>query len=72
MCTKVGKPVGFMFDTEYILIGIPMGSLKDLLLKRTFDARFLFDGVRYLQCDGVTMGSISSPSLADIIMAKLE
>ena len=53
-------------------IGIPITSLKELILRCTFNIQFLFDGLYYRQRDGVAMGSPLGPVLADIFLAKLE
>ena len=53
-------------------IGIPVNSLKELILRCTFNIQFLFDGMYYRQRDGVAMGSPLGPILADIFLAKLE
>ena len=53
-------------------IGIPILSLKQLLLRCTMNAQFLFNGDYYRQIDGVAMGSPLGPILADFFMTKLE
>ena len=53
-------------------IGIPITSLRELLLRCTLNVQFLFNGNYYRQIDGVAMGSPLGPLFADIFMSKIE
>ena len=55
-----------------IHVGIPIRSLKELMLRCTHNVQFLFNGSFFRQKDGVAMGSPLGPLLADFFMAKLE
>lgn len=47
--------VCWYFDTEYILIEIPTGIPKDLVLKSTFNVQCPSEGVCYRQKEGGAM-----------------
>ncbi|BHF59378.1 hypothetical protein SprV_0100233500 [Sparganum proliferum] len=53
-------------------IGIPTKTLKELLLRGTLNAQFLFDNQLYREVTGVAMGSPLGPLLADVFMGELE
>nr|VZI16343.1 unnamed protein product [Spirometra erinaceieuropaei] len=71
----VTETVGYLCDflsTSQQEIGIPVNTLKELLLRCTLNVQFLFDNQLYRQVDGVAMGSPLGPLLADVFMGKLE
>ena len=53
-------------------VPIPICSLKELLLRCTFNIQFRFNDSLYRQTDGVAMGSPLGPILSDLFMASLE
>ncbi|CAH8850906.1 unnamed protein product [Trichobilharzia szidati] len=57
---------------KQIDIGIPVISLKELLLRCTMNVHFLFNNLYYRQIDGIAMGSPLGPILADFFLAKIE
>ncbi|MBM6549359.1 hypothetical protein [Streptococcus dysgalactiae] len=59
-------------EKEQIPTAIPVGNIKELILKCTLNVQFLFNGVHYRQKDGVAMGSPLGPLLADVFMAKMQ
>ena len=50
---------------QQIDIGLPIITVKQLLLKCTMNVQFMFNGQLFRQIDGVAMGSLSGPLLAD-------
>ncbi|VDP84136.1 unnamed protein product [Echinostoma caproni] len=74
-CVPLWDTINYLCDcimVNEINIGIPLASLKELLLHCTFNFQFSFNGELYRQTDGVAMGSPLGPLLADIFVAKLE
>uniref|UniRef100_A0AA85J392 Reverse transcriptase domain-containing protein n=1 Tax=Trichobilharzia regenti TaxID=157069 RepID=A0AA85J392_TRIRE len=57
---------------KQIDIGIPVSSLKELLLRCTMNVHFIFNNLYYRQIDGIAMGSPLGPILADFFLAKIE
>ena len=53
-------------------IGLPVTTLKELILRCTMNIQFQFNKELFSQVDAVAMGSPLGPILADIFMAKLE
>ncbi|VDO80986.1 unnamed protein product [Schistosoma curassoni] len=51
---------------------VPVKILKDLLLLCTDNVQFTFEGEYFRQIDGVAMGSLLGPLLADVFMAHVE
>ena len=46
--------------------------MKELLILCTMNVHFTFNNETYIQVDGVAMGSLSGPVLANIFMVELE
>lgn len=59
-------------ETNSIPIPVSTTTIKELLLRCTFNVQFQFNNTYYRQTDGVAMGSPLGPLLADIFMSKLE
>ena len=59
-------------DHSGLTFDVPTAALKELLLNCTFNIEFKFNGKLYRQIDGVAMGSLLGPMLADIFLGKLE
>ena len=59
-------------DSNSFTIALPTSTLRELLLRCTFNIQFKFNGHLYQQTDGVAMGSPLGPLLSDIFMSSLE
>ena len=55
-----------------ISVNIPIELLRPLILTCTLNVPFLFQNRRYIQIDGVAMGSPLGPIIANIFMAAME
>ena len=61
-----------MIDTLKIDIGLPSLTLNELLLRCLINVEFLLHKQFYRQTDGVAMGCLLGPFLAEMFMPKLE
>ncbi|KER26156.1 hypothetical protein T265_06516 [Opisthorchis viverrini] len=59
-------------DSSDLTLPIPTTSLKELLLRCTFNTQLQFNSALYSQIDEVAMGSPLGPLLSDIFVGKLE
>jgi len=55
-----------------IICSIPPNVVSDLILMTVQNINFSFGNQTYKQIDGVAMGSLFGPLLADIFLASLE
>ena len=61
-----------VYDEKKIDTKKPKSILKELLYLCTKHVHFKFNNEIYIQCDGVAMGSLLGPLLANIFMISLE
>ena len=61
-----------IYREKDIVANMTLNELKELLLLTTKNVRFSFNGQFYLQKDGVAMGFLLGPVIADIFMVALE
>ena len=61
-----------IYREKDIAANMTLNELKELLLLTTKNVRFSFNGQFYLQKDGVAMGFLLGPVIADIFMVALE
>ncbi|CAH8542783.1 unnamed protein product [Schistosoma mattheei] len=69
---KSDKHKGDYIENNNLDICIPKHYLKGLLPRCTLNVQFRFNDDFYKQTDGVTMGSLLGPFLADCFMANLK
>ena len=61
-----------LIKTSYPNLKISSDDLTDLFKFAACKTHFLFNGKRYVQIDGVAMGSLLAPVLANIFMGHIE
>ena len=61
-----------IYDDNELRISISRNEMKELLLLCTKKVHSTFNGKRHMLVDGVAMGSLLGPVLADIFMIELE
>ena len=61
-----------VLNEKKIKTNIPKTVLKELVYFCNKQLHFSFNSSIYIQCDGVAMGSLSGPLLANIFMTSLE
>ena len=61
-----------LINDHHVNIGMPDALLKDLIEICTKDVTFSFNKEIYIQTDGVAMGSLLGPILANIFVGNLE
>ena len=61
-----------IYDDNELRISISRNEMKELLLLCTKKVHFTCNGKRHMLVDGVAMGSLLGPVLADIFMIELE
>ena len=61
-----------IYDEKKIEKNIPRNIMKDLLYLCTKHVHFTYGGKLYIQIDGVAIGSLLGPHLANMFMISLE
>ena len=64
--------LNWIYDNNELRISILRIEMKELLLLYMKKVHFTFNGMIYMQVDGVVIGSPLGPVLADIFMIELE